>query len=71
VAELIICSVDTQKVGNIRCHRQNIGILTSDLESTLKTGPGYSMSYSDMVSVVPFWVIIIVIALAWAVEQIC
>jgi len=34
VAELIIYSVDTHKVGYIRCHRQNIGILTSDPEST-------------------------------------
>jgi hypothetical protein len=31
---LIICSVDKHKVGYIRCHRQNIGILTSNLEST-------------------------------------
>jgi hypothetical protein len=34
VAELIICSVDTQKAGYIGCHRQNIGILISDPEST-------------------------------------
>ena len=34
VAELIIYSVDTHKVSHIRCHRQNIGILTSDPEST-------------------------------------
>ena len=34
VVELIIYSVDTHKVGYIRCHRQNIGILTSDPEST-------------------------------------
>ena len=39
VAELIICGVDMQKAGYIRCHRQNIGILTSDLGSTLKTAP--------------------------------
>ena len=34
VVEFIIYSVDTHKVGYIRCHRQNIGILTSDPEST-------------------------------------
>jgi hypothetical protein len=40
VAELIICTIDTHKAGHIRCHRWNIGILISDPESTLKTGPG-------------------------------
>jgi hypothetical protein len=34
MAELIICTINTQKVGYIRCRRQNIGILTSDPEST-------------------------------------
>jgi hypothetical protein len=34
VAESIIYGVDSHKVGYIRCHRQNIGILTSDPEST-------------------------------------
>ena len=34
VAESIIYSVDSHNVGYIRCHRQNIGILTSDPEST-------------------------------------
>ena len=34
MAELIIYTNDTQKADNIRCHRQNIGILTSDPEST-------------------------------------
>ena len=34
VAELIIYGVDTHKVGYIRCHGQNIGILTLDPEST-------------------------------------
>jgi hypothetical protein len=34
VAELIICTVDTQKAGYIRCHRWNIGILTLDPEPT-------------------------------------
>ena len=34
IAELIICTIDTQKVGYLRYHRQNIGILTSDPEST-------------------------------------
>ena len=33
-AELIISGVDMHKVGYIRCHRHNIGILTSDPEST-------------------------------------
>jgi hypothetical protein len=34
VAELIICTIYTQKASYIRCHRWNIGILTSDPEST-------------------------------------
>ena len=34
VAELIIYGVGSHKVGHIRCHRQNIGILISDPEST-------------------------------------
>jgi hypothetical protein len=34
VAKSIIYGVDSHKVGHIRCHRQNIGILTSDPEST-------------------------------------
>jgi hypothetical protein len=33
MVELIIYTIDTQKAGHIRCHRQNIGILTSDPES--------------------------------------
>ena len=40
MAELIIYGVYSHKVSYIRCHRQNIGILTSDPESILKTGPG-------------------------------
>jgi hypothetical protein len=40
VAESIIYSVDSHNVGYIRCHRHNIGILTSDSESTSKAGPG-------------------------------
>jgi hypothetical protein len=41
VAELIICTIDTQKVGYIRCHKSNIRILISDPESTFKkTSPG-------------------------------
>jgi len=40
VAESIIYGVGSHKVGHIRCHRQNIGILISDPESTWKTGPG-------------------------------
>ena len=39
MVELIIYNIDTQKAGHIGCHRQNIGILTSDPESPLKTGP--------------------------------
>ena len=31
VAELIICTIDTQKAGYIRCHKQNIGNPKSDL----------------------------------------
>ena len=34
VAESIIYGVNSHKVGYIRCHRQDIGILTSDPEST-------------------------------------
>ena len=34
MVELIIYTIDTQKAGHIRCHRQNIGILTSDPKST-------------------------------------
>ena len=33
MAELIICTIDTQNAGYIGYHRQNIGILTSDPES--------------------------------------
>jgi hypothetical protein len=32
MVELIIYTIDIQKAGHIRCHRQNIGILTSDPE---------------------------------------
>ena len=39
MVELIIYTIDTQKADYIRCHRQNIGILTSNPESTWKTGP--------------------------------
>ena len=38
MVELIIYTIGTQKAGHIRCHRQNIGILTSDPESPWKTG---------------------------------
>ena len=34
MVELIIYTIDIQKIGHIRCYRQNIGILTSDPEST-------------------------------------
>ena len=34
MVELTIYTIDTQKAGHIRYHRQNIGILTSDPEST-------------------------------------
>jgi len=71
VAESIIYGVDSHKVGHIRCHRQNIGILTSDTASTWKLVlVTYNMSYYGMVSVVPFLVIIIVFAPARTVDQI-
>ena len=64
MAELIICTINTQKTGYIRCHKQNIGILTSDPKSTEKPVLlMYNMSYSGVVSSVPFWIIIIVFAL--------
>ena len=68
MVELIIYTIDTQKAGHIRCHRQNIGILTSDHEKLVLTM--YNISYSGVVSSVPFLVIIIVFAPVRTTDQI-